>query len=278
MEIIGMRPGEKRRIRLLPDRAFGPLRPTEIQSFPAVKKLPKVMIMEPAEFSRLFQLEPEMNVEVPLTPYFNGRVVAFENTSPVVMALASEGNRQESFGTVGIGTAGDEIVIRMRATPGSDFALNGRAGRVTRSDAEEFTVDFNHPMAGKEIVLDIEIVSLFKAVQLRDSKLAWMENYEAGVQAGADLNKPIVVLLHAEWCDWCKKLMTESLQNPHIKMLRDDFVWVKIDSDKQPELAAKFDQKTFPMVVILDRKGNMAKRIEGYRDAAALKKELEEML
>jgi thioredoxin-related protein len=166
----------------------------------------------------------------------------------------------------------------MKANVGADFEMNGRRGRIIKVDQHEFTVDFNHPLAGKDLLLEIEIVSLTKAAQLKDSRLAWLEDYEQAVEAAADRKKPMVLLLHAEWCDWCKKMMAESLQDPRIKMLRDDFVWVKIDSDKQPELAARFDQKSFPMVVILDRKGNLAKRIEGYRDAATLKKELEEVL
>jgi FKBP-type peptidyl-prolyl cis-trans isomerase 2 len=274
-EIIGMKPGENKRVQVPAERAYGPLRSSDVTVFPAVRRLPRVMAMGPAEYKKNFQSEPRLEAEVALTPYFNGRVVAFENENPVIAALPAEGRISEKFGTVDIRLAGDEVVMRMAAKVGAEFELNGRTGRITQADSEQFTVDFNHPLAGREIVLEIEVVSLIKAERLREEPLPWIEDHEAGLAEGARRKKPVVLVLHAEWCDGCKKLSAESLQDGRIKILKDDFVWVKVDSDKQPLMAELYEQKSFPTIVILGTQGKVVKKIEGYRDAAALRRELE---
>jgi thioredoxin-like negative regulator of GroEL len=85
-------------------------------------------------------------------------------------------------------------------------------------------------------------------------------------------------VLYAGWCSWSKKLLTESLEDPRIKQMKDRFVWVKVDSDKEQAFKEAYQQNGFPMVVVLNSKGDVVKKIDGYRDAAALKKELEGVL
>jgi FKBP-type peptidyl-prolyl cis-trans isomerase 2 len=273
-----MKPGEKKRVRLQPEKAFGQVQALEIRAFPSVKTLPKVMVMEPAGYKRHFQTEPALEAEVPLTPYFKGRVIAFEGQNAVIAVLASEGSVEESFGTTKISIENDEITIKMEARVGADFVLDGKSGRITKTGDRNFTVDFNHPLAGREMVLEVEVVSLVKAENINETPLPWMEDHDQGVQAGARQDRPIFLLLYADWCDWCKKLMAESLQDARVKMFRDDFVWVRVDSGKGKAVGEAYEQNTFPLIVILNPKGEVVKKIDGYRDAAALKKELEGVL
>ena len=66
-------------------------------------------------------------------------------------------------------------------------------------------------------------------------------------------------------------MLTETLTDPRILSIADEFVWVKIDSDKQTEYKASFDQKGFPGIAILDPDGDVQLFQEGFRDARTLR-------
>ena len=63
-------------------------------------------------------------------------------------------------------------------------------------------MDTNNPLAGKNIVVDLEVVSLTKAAP---QQIDWIENQEAGLAKAKKEGKPVFLLLYADWCGWCKK-------------------------------------------------------------------------
>ena len=60
--------------------------------------------------------------------------------------------------------------------------------------------------------------------------------------------------------------------------LKDKFVWMRLNSDKEKKYKQEFGQDGFPMMVILRPDGTVMKKIDGYRNAAALKAELDGVL
>lgn len=73
-------------------------------------------------------------------------------------------------------------------------------------------------------------------------------------------------------------MMTESLEDPRVRLLKERFVWVRVDSDREPAFKARYSQDGFPLALVLDSSGKELKRIDGFREAAALKRALEESL
>ena len=60
--------------------------------------------------------------------------------------------------------------------------------------------------------------------------------------------------------------------------LKDKFVWVKVNSDKETKYKQQYGQNGYPLMLVLNPDGTLRKRIDGYRDAHGLKEELEGVL
>ena len=60
--------------------------------------------------------------------------------------------------------------------------------------------------------------------------------------------------------------------------LKDRFVWVRINSDKELKYKQQYGQEGFPMMVLLSADGTVLKKIDGYRDARALREEIKAVL
>ncbi len=80
-------------------------------------------------------------------------------------------------------------------------------------------------------------------------------------------NRPIVVSFGAVWCGWCRKMTYDTLTDPKVEKVADQFVWVKVDIDKEQELAARFRVHGVPRTIILDPKGRLLGSHGGYMPA-----------
>jgi FKBP-type peptidyl-prolyl cis-trans isomerase SlpA len=94
MAIIGLRPGDRQTLTLMPGQAFGQRDPSAIQNLPRVK-FPEDMALEP------------------------GQIIGFTNDE------------------------GEEV-----------------AGAVLTVEEQQVKVDFNHPLAGREIIFEVEILAV----------------------------------------------------------------------------------------------------------------------
>jgi uncharacterized protein YyaL (SSP411 family) len=112
----------------------------------------------------------------------------------------------------------------------------------------------------------------------KDMKIAWMEDHDKALDTAKKEDKPVFLLLYAPWCSWSKKIMDESMEDPRIKAMKDRFIWAKVNSEEQKDLYEFYEQKGYPLVVIVNPEGEVVKRIDGYKDGGALKKELEATL
>ncbi len=74
--------------------------------------------------------------------------------------------------------------------------------------------------------------------------------------------KTILVDFFATWCGPCK-MLTPVLEK--ISTSRGEFNIVKIDIDKEPNLAAKYEIDVVPTMLVF-KNGNVVDKIEGYVD------------
>ncbi len=275
----GMAMGEKRTSTLPPEKAFGPADPKKTMQLPCAKRMPLVIDMSPEEYVGRFKSFPVVGTEVNVVPYFRARVQAVAERAARLEFLPRDGERvQESFGTAWIRSDGNDVTITLEPTIGALFEVQGRQGRIVSTDGTTFTVDFNHPAAGKPVALDVEVVSLEKASRFAGREIPWFDEHDLGMELARASERHMVLVLYASWCSWSKKLLNEAMADPRIKALEDDFVWVKIDADQHKEWGRRYGQNGFPLTVLVGPDGNVLKKIDGFRDAKALRQELQGVL
>ncbi len=273
--LVGMKAGEKKRVVLQPGKAYGPIDPAKRKQIPCVKIMPKKIQMSPQEYVGDFHSFPIVGKEVAISPYFKAAVVEVSEQFAVLDCHVTDGQRfEESYGSVE--TKVDDQDISMILTPrlGSNFSIGGQPWKIVATDGTTFTVDSNNPLAGMPITVDLEIASVTRAAQLDSLQIQWVEDYDKGIALAREEQKPVVLVLYADWCAFCKKFFGETLQDPRVRAFKDRFVWIKVNSDAEAKIKEQFAQKGFPLIVILNTEGQPLDRMDGFKDALAFRDEL----
>ena len=276
--VLGVSRDGKKTVTLAPEKAFGLHKNEAAQTFPTVRTLPLRLEINAQAYLKKFKTLPQKGDRVRLNPYFESEVTEVTPEKILILNLARHGfSEQAPFGKTTLTVEGDVITMRLVPEIGASFPVEDREGRIISADGAGFVVDFNHPFAGKALEYDLEILSLTKASAFRNLEIPWIDDHDKGLETAMLQEKPAVLILYADWCQWCEKLFSQTFKDPRIKLLKDRLVFVKANSDLDPGLKSFYRQEGFPMLVFLDAKGNMVKKMEGFKDADGLLAELEQL-
>ncbi len=277
--VIGMAVKEKRKLVLPPEKAYGDWDPKEVTRYPCSQTMARTVRRSLEEWANNFKFPPVVGKKIWLNHYFPARITEVTEKEVVLEFQKKEGQTPKSdFGTVTISVDDNNVTMTLAPAVGALFGGNGQVGKITESDGKQFTVDFNNPAAGKTVVLDMELVSLTKASDFNGKELSWLEDHDKGLKEAALENKPMVLLLYADWCPVCKRLMSESFEDPRVRILKDRFVWVKVNSEKEAKYKELYGQDGYPMIVFLDAKGKVLKKDNSFLDGPALGRELDSVI
>ena len=86
-------------------------------------------------------------------------------------------------------------------------------------------------------------------------------NFQAEV---LENDTPVLVDFWAPWCGPCRAM------NPVLHALARDFKVCKVNTDSNPQLAAKFGASAIPLLLIFHQ-GRVVRRYEGVTDEATLR-------
>ena len=184
----------------------------------------------------------------------------------------------EPFGTVRIIEEDDEFALKLKAETGKGFHWHDKKGVIKGADEKSFIVDFNHPLAGREIQYDIKVISVVKASEAEQMKIDWTDSYENGLRKAEKFHKPAVLVLYSGGCGPCKRYLAGTLKDPRIRMLNDRFVWIKVEASEKKELAKRYRLRNYPLTVLLTPDGEVISRIRGCGDARTLRRGLDKCL
>ncbi|MFA6148364.1 MAG: DUF255 domain-containing protein [bacterium] len=80
---------------------------------------------------------------------------------------------------------------------------------------------------------------------------------EALARAGAE-GKLIFLDIGASWCHWCHVLDGTSLADPRvIRILNDDYVSIRVDTDRRPDINDRYNQGGWPTTAVLFPDGRL---------------------
>jgi len=273
--VLGLSTGETQEVKLAPEDAFGLPNPANVKQYDRIRALPRETTMTFQEWSAKFNSFPVAEKEYDAGLYLTARVVEVIDDRVNLVYIPKAESFDRPLGTVFVRTTGESVELELAPEVGAKYTVAAQeggtaSGSIVSVQDDTFTVDFNHPLAGKEICLDIDVVEIVKTAGLAEVELDWIEDYDTGLAMSYEHNKPAVVVLYADWCGYSTRLLNESLRAPVVKALKDDFIWVKVDSSRDAELKDLYSQTSFPLTVVVGPEGDILERINGFKDATAL--------
>lgn len=97
------------------------------------------------------------------------------------------------------------------------------------------------------------------------AQLEW-HPYLQGMELGKVQQKKIFIFFYADWCGYCHKMEEETFADPETSSyLKQNFVLIKVNSDKAKDLASEYSVKGLPTSWFISPAGKKITRMPGYR-------------
>ncbi|MBI2580151.1 MAG: thioredoxin domain-containing protein, partial [Candidatus Aenigmarchaeota archaeon] len=86
----------------------------------------------------------------------------------------------------------------------------------------------------------------------------WLEWSKEAFEKSRLEKKPVLLDIHGVWCHWCHVADKTTYSDPLIiKEINDNFVPIKVDTDRRPDINERYNQGGWPTTVFLDENGNI---------------------
>lgn len=103
---------------------------------------------------------------------------------------------------------------------------------------------------------------------------SWKTDFEAATAEGAKTGKLVMVDFNATWCGPCKLYKSEVFPTAEFKNATKDVILVEVDTDKHPDLAAKYNVEGIPDIRFIAPDGKVVGTVVGYGGLQPLLDEL----
>ncbi|WP_409199852.1 thioredoxin family protein [Methanobrevibacter sp. DSM 116169] len=126
-------------------------------------------------------------------------------------------------------------------------------------------------IAGFLIIVAIAFSTMYSPNSEIDSvnTLNISDNYTQAINDGKTLNKTVIIYFTSSSCYYCDKFEDETLSNETvISKINEDYIFVPVNINEDPEIARKFSAYTTPTIVFLDSNGDVSQEIIGYHNSA----------
>ena len=107
--------------------------------------------------------------------------------------------------------------------------------------------------------------------------IKWEDNLDAAFAIASKSHKIIMIDFMAEWCPPCKKMDKTTFSNTNIINKITEFIPVRIDVDKQKDIAEEYNGNArkyggigIPNILFLDKEKNIIRQIVGFHNVEQL--------
>ena len=105
------------------------------------------------------------------------------------------------------------------------------------------------------LVMLLAIWNPFWAASAYSNQIQW-HSFESGLARGKFEKKTVFVNFYAEWCAFCKEMDRTTFQDPAVvSYLNENFIAVKVDTDREQQTAAMFRVNALPDIWFISREG-----------------------
>jgi FKBP-type peptidyl-prolyl cis-trans isomerase 2 len=268
-QILGLAPGDRKSFPLAPLEEFGRRDPADVREFPARIESPLELNLAISDYVARYDHFPAKGDSFAFNKYLSATIAEVGETGIRVELLPSGQVFEEPFGTVTLEKGPDSIVSRLAAKVGAEFREEGRAGVIIAAGAENFTVDFNHPLAGKTLAVDLSVQDVIRRSSVPQGEPDWIRDEAKALKRAARSGKPLVLVLHSEGCGNCELFFGTTIPDPTVRALRDRFEWAAVEPKKVPGEERRHRVRLYPTILLMTPDGRETARADGYLDAQA---------
>ncbi|MCH2206088.1 MAG: thioredoxin domain-containing protein [Lentisphaerales bacterium] len=104
----------------------------------------------------------------------------------------------------------------------------------------------------------------------------WRTDFKAALAESKEQGKAILIDFYADWCGPCKAMNEATLKDELVLSSLKDFILIKVDIDKNQQLAKEYRVSSIPHFTILNRHHEITSEVKGYKDAANFSKWIRE--
>lgn len=121
----------------------------------------------------------------------------------------------------------------------------------------------------------IVLTAVLSANAAHADPILWHKDLQTAAREAAVRGRPIMAVVGARWCGYCRKMQAETFPNPAVAAhVKDQFVPLLIDADEQPALVQKLNVASFPSVLVISPEQKIIGRFTGFQLANQLDKSL----
>lgn len=130
----------------------------------------------------------------------------------------------------------------------------------------------------RQLIILLLIVGCDKQVSIDSHKgIQWGNNLDSAITQASNSNKIIMIDFMAEWCPPCQDMDKNTFSNINIINKSNDFIPVRIDIDKQQNIAEEYNGNArkyggigIPNILFLDKAKNVINHIIGIHNVDEL--------
>ncbi len=91
-----------------------------------------------------------------------------------------------------------------------------------------------------------------------DNKIHWHEWGKKTFEKSQKEGKPVLLNITAVWCHWCHQMRDDCYLDSEIaETINKDFIPIKVDTDKRPDINQRYNQGGWPTTVFLTPEGRI---------------------